>query len=109
MAGIDALKRSPGGDILLLGSPTLVRWLLSHDLLDEFVLLVFPVVVGSGPRLLEDMPVERVGLRLTDSRALESGALSLRYATAARPGPAGPHAGRAHAEPSREPILGFAR
>jgi len=82
-AGIDALKRSPGGDILLLGSPTLVRWLLSHGLLDELALLVFPVVVGSGPRLFEDMPVERVGLRLTDSRALESGTLSLRYATAA--------------------------
>jgi dihydrofolate reductase len=81
-AGIDALKRSPGGDILLLGSPTLVRWLLSRGLLDELVLTVFPIVVGSGPRLFENMPTERVGLRLTDSRALASGALSLHYAPA---------------------------
>jgi len=81
-AGIDALKRSPGGDILLLGSPTLVRWLLSRGLLDELALTVFPILVGSGPRLFQDMPAKRVGLRLTDSRALASGALSLRYAPA---------------------------
>lgn len=71
-----ALKRSPGGDVLLLGSPTLVRWLLSRGLLDELVLTVFPIVVGSGTRLFQNMPAERVGLRLTDSRALTSGALA---------------------------------
>jgi len=38
--------------------------------------------VGSGTRLFENMPAERVGLHLTDSRALASGALSLRYAPA---------------------------
>lgn len=81
-AGIDALKRSPGGDVLLLGSPTLVRWLLSRGLLDELVLTVFPIVVGSGTRLFQNMPAERVGLRLTDSRALTSDALSLRYTPA---------------------------
>jgi len=81
-AGIDALKRSPGGDVLLLGSPTLVRWLLSRGVIDELALTVFPIVVGSGTRLFENMPAERVGLHLTDSRALASGALSLRYAPA---------------------------
>lgn len=79
-AALEALKRSPGGDVLLLGSPTLVRWLLSRGLLDELVLTVLPIVVGSGPRLFEDMPCERLGLRLTESRALASGALSLTYA-----------------------------
>ncbi|WP_380168913.1 dihydrofolate reductase family protein [Jannaschia sp. R86511] len=81
-AGVRALKRSPGRGILVLGSPMLVRWLLAHGLLDELALTVFPIVVGSGPRLFQDMPAERVGLRLTEHRALASGTLSLRYTPA---------------------------
>ncbi len=72
----------PDSPVLLLGSPTLVRWLLSRGVIDELALTVFPIVVGSGTRLFENMPAERVGLHLTDSRALASGALSLRYAPA---------------------------
>jgi len=45
-------------------------------------LTVFPIVVGSGPRLFQNVPAKRIGLRLTDSRALASGALSLRYSPA---------------------------
>ena len=45
------LKEQPGGEIHVSGSGNLVQTLLRHDLVDEFVLLVFPVLVGPGKRL----------------------------------------------------------
>ena len=42
------LKQQPGKDIMVPGSPTLVRWLLRNDLLDELHFSVFLIVVGSG-------------------------------------------------------------
>lgn len=48
---ITALKEEAGRNINVSGSATLVRWLLSEDLLDELHLLVFPVVMGTGMRL----------------------------------------------------------
>jgi dihydrofolate reductase len=45
------LKERPGGEIHVSGSGNLVQTLLRHDLVDEFVLLVFPVLVGPGKRL----------------------------------------------------------
>lgn len=65
--------------MLVLGSPTLVRWLLANDLLDELNIAVLPIVVGGGPRLFDEMPASRVPLALAGSAALGSGALELRY------------------------------
>lgn len=48
---IRALKDEDGTDIAVSGSPTLVRWLLGEKLLDELMLLVYPVVVGHGATL----------------------------------------------------------
>ncbi|GAA0899969.1 dihydrofolate reductase family protein [Pseudonocardia zijingensis] len=45
------LKEQPGGEIHVSGSGTLIQTLLRHDLVDEFVLVVFPVLVGPGKRL----------------------------------------------------------
>jgi dihydrofolate reductase len=45
------LKEQPGGEIHVSGSGNLVQTLFRHDLVDELVLLVFPVVVGPGKRL----------------------------------------------------------
>jgi dihydrofolate reductase len=42
------LKRQEGGNIAVLGSGELVRALLAYDLVDEFFLVVFPLVLGSG-------------------------------------------------------------
>jgi len=54
-------------EILLNGSPTLVRTLLDNDLVDEYRLMVFPVVLGHGKRLFPDGPT--VGaLELVDSK-----------------------------------------
>src|ERR1700740_2231596 len=48
------LKARPGGDILVAGSAQLVRTLLDNDLVDEYRLMVFPIVLGRGKRLFHD-------------------------------------------------------
>src|SRR5919108_2956445 len=48
------LKEGPGGTISVLGSGNLVQTLLAHDLVDEFGLIVSPLVIGSGKRLFRD-------------------------------------------------------
>ncbi len=50
---VSKLKRQDGKDILVYGSATLVGALMEHDLVDEYRLMVFPVVVGSGRKLFE--------------------------------------------------------
>ncbi|WP_158228318.1 dihydrofolate reductase family protein [Pseudonocardia sp. MH-G8] len=81
---IAQLRAESEGNVLVLGSPTLVRWLLANDLLDELNVTVLPIVVGEGPRLFDDMPTQRLALRLTGSEALRSGALELQYAPTTR-------------------------
>jgi len=73
------VRRESEGDVLVLGSPTLVRWLLAEGLLDELSMFVLPILVGAGTRLFEQMPAKRVPLRLEESTTLRSGALALRY------------------------------
>lgn len=82
------LKRMPGEEILVLGSPTLVRWLLGQGLLDELNVIVLPIIVGSGERLFpesSEASLSRVGLKLTGSRVLGSGVLSVTYTPATAP------------------------
>src|SRR5207248_7737915 len=62
------LKQQPGRNINMSGSNTLLRWLLDQGLLDELHLLVFPVVVRSGKRLLEGEG-EPATMNLAESRA----------------------------------------
>jgi dihydrofolate reductase len=75
------LKAQPGKDLLVVGSATLMRWLLREGLLDELQLLVFPVVLGSGKRLF-DAPGDTVPLRLIDSATFETGVVYLTYTKA---------------------------
>lgn len=72
------LKEQPGKNILIPGSPRLVRSLLLGGLLDELSLMVNPIVVGSGMRLFDDV-TERVGLKLVESSTLSNGALAVTY------------------------------
>lgn len=78
-----ALKRQPGRDVLVAGSPTLVRGLLGRGLLDELNITILPIVVGSGDRLFPDattaQDLNRLRLTLASSSALRSGALELQY------------------------------
>lgn len=80
------LKAQPGKNILIPGSPTLVRSLLREGLLDELNLNVCPVVVGSGLRLFEGI-TEPVSLKLVDSKRLSTGVLGVTYQPASAPIP----------------------
>jgi len=76
--GVNALKATPGKNIGMTGSATLVRSLLEKGLLDELRLLVHPLVVGQGAKLFpEGSPP--VDLELVDSTAFSTGVLDLTY------------------------------
>jgi class 3 adenylate cyclase/dihydrofolate reductase len=72
------LKRQPGGDILLHGSAQLFNALAEADLIDEYRLMVFPVVLGSGTQLFGAFRNAR-HLRLVDTRTFKSGVTVLTY------------------------------
>jgi class 3 adenylate cyclase len=75
---ITRLKEQPGGDLLVYGSADLVDTLLEHDLVDEYRLLVYPVILGSGKHLFRD-GIDLHHLRLVDSRTFGSGVVLLTY------------------------------
>jgi dihydrofolate reductase len=72
------LKQQPGGDIAVIGSATLVQSLMHYDLIDEYRLLVHPIVLGSGKRLFPD-GVNMTALKLLEAKAFSSGIVLLRY------------------------------
>jgi dihydrofolate reductase len=74
---VRALKEQAGKNILTDGSSVLVHTLAEHDLVDEYSLLVYPVVLGSGKKLFPDQL--RVNLRLIEARPLPSGVVLMRY------------------------------
>jgi dihydrofolate reductase len=71
------LKQQPGQDILVAGSAALVQTLMQHDLVDEYRLLVHPVVLGGGKRLFPDG--SKNTLKLVEARAFGSGIVALSY------------------------------
>ena len=77
-AQVRTLKAKPGGDLMVFGSPDLVDELLRHDLVDEYRLQVYPVILGSGKRLFRDR-IDTHHLRLVESRAFSSGVVLLTY------------------------------
>ncbi len=80
---ISELKRQPGKDIVISGSGSLVRSLLTDGLIDELGLMIHPVVVGSGKRLFEEGG-ERIALELVDSKNFSTGVVYLTYRPAAK-------------------------
>jgi len=71
------LKEEPGKAIYVDGSSVLVHTLAQADLVDEYSLLVFPLVLGSGKRIFPDGLY--TGLKLTDTKSFPSGVVLLRY------------------------------
>jgi dihydrofolate reductase len=72
------LKQQPGKDMVVIGSGELVQSLRRHNLVDTYVLLIHPLVLGSGRRLFPDgAPLAR--LRLIDTKATTTGVLVATY------------------------------
>jgi dihydrofolate reductase len=77
-ASVARLKRDLDGDLVILGSGELVRSLLRDELVDRFILLIHPLVLGAGQRLFDDarMPVR---FELADTRTTSTGVLVATY------------------------------
>jgi dihydrofolate reductase len=76
-AEVAELKEQPGQDLLIYGSGDLVDELTRHRLIDEYRLMLHPVIVGSGKRLFNGL--EEIPLRLADTTATETGVVVLTY------------------------------
>jgi dihydrofolate reductase len=79
VAEIARLKAEPGGDLLVEGSCQLARTLIEHGLVDDYRLMVFPIVLGAGKRLFPDAMGAPATLTLTDSTTVGDGILLLTY------------------------------
>lgn len=75
---VRALKKQPGKNISIDGSSQLVHTLARNDLIDEYSLLVYPLMLGSGKKLFPDGL--RTNLRLVESRPFPTGVVLMRYA-----------------------------
>jgi dihydrofolate reductase len=72
------LKEEPGGDLNVMGSGQLLQTLMRHDLVDEYLLLIHPLVLGTGLRLFEDGGPP-ASLHLVDSEVSTTGVLIATY------------------------------
>jgi dihydrofolate reductase len=70
--GIAELKKGEGADLQVHGSGNLVQTLMRHNLVDQYRLWVFPLVIGSGKRLFADGTIP-AGLKLVDSKVSTTG------------------------------------
>jgi dihydrofolate reductase len=83
-AAIGELKAKPEGELQVHGSGNLIRWLVDNHLVDEIILLTYPVVVGQGTRLFADNGPD-TALDLVDSRAFPNGITLQVYRPTGRP------------------------
>lgn len=83
-AAIRELKARPGGELLVVGSVALARWLLEQDLVDRIDLVQFPVLVGEG-RPFFPVPGHDHALELESHRAFDTGVVAHTYRVGGRP------------------------
>ena len=75
---VERLKGEPGGDIWVIGSWNLAQTLVRHDLVDEYNLWTFPILVGRGKRLFDEGTVPSC-LHLLETRTSRTGVVISRY------------------------------
>jgi dihydrofolate reductase len=80
--GVRALKQQDGPELQVHGSANLIQTLLKHGLIDEFRLLIFPLVLGEGKRLFDGGTVP-AGLELASSQVSSSGVIMASYRSGA--------------------------
>lgn len=74
------LKQQSGGNILVSGSAVLIQTLIQNNLIDEYRLLVYPIVLGGGKHLFQ--PGTQASLKLIESKSFDSGVTFLHYESA---------------------------
>jgi dihydrofolate reductase len=79
MDAVAKLKEQQGKDLVVLGSGELVGSLMQRNLVDQFVLLIHPLVLGSGRRLFADGAAS-ARLRLVDTKPTTTGVVIATYA-----------------------------
>jgi dihydrofolate reductase len=77
-AAVEKLRAAPGGEIRVWGSTELIKTLAQHDLIDEYRLVVYPLVLGTGKKLFSD-GFALTRLTLVETRALQSGVVVNTY------------------------------
>jgi dihydrofolate reductase len=76
---IETIKRQPGKDMIIYGSGSIVSQLTQHGLIDEYLFVVCPVLLGKGQALLSGTGLSKRS-RLLEARPLPSGDITPRYA-----------------------------
>ncbi|MEU4746666.1 dihydrofolate reductase family protein, partial [Actinosynnema sp. NPDC023658] len=76
--GVAKLKEQPGGDLVVYGGRGLTQTLLDHDLVDEYRVMLHPVLLGKGRTIFED-GARRVDLELVDTTVIPPGVVVLTY------------------------------
>jgi dihydrofolate reductase len=79
-AGVRALKEEDGPELQVHGSANLIQTLLEHGLVDEFRLMIFPLVLGQGKRLFDGGTIP-AGLELTRSQSSSAGVIIATFRT----------------------------
>ena len=77
VAEVTRLKNQPGGNLLVEGSAQLVQTLVAHDLVDEYRLMIFPIVLGAGKRMFLSSVPQPSTLAVTNSQTVGSGVVLL--------------------------------
>ena len=77
-AAVSLLKAENVGDILVAGSHTLLQTLKANNLIDEYRMMVFPVVLGSGMKMFDETP-ERMELALIGTEVFKCGVVEMRW------------------------------
>lgn len=77
-AAVAALKETVEGEILVQGSRTLIATLKAHDLIDRYRMMVFPIVLGSGFRLFDEVP-QAMQMTLTDVQRFDDAAMVMTF------------------------------
>ncbi|MFN8440541.1 MAG: dihydrofolate reductase family protein [Caldilineaceae bacterium] len=74
---IGRLRAQPGGNLLISGSGTLINYLMEQNLIDEYRLLIYPIVLGKGQRLFPKGTAAK--LKLVESQRFSSGVIATVY------------------------------
>ncbi len=79
VAAVRAMKKESGGEMVILGSGSLVAQLAGQGVIDEYQIIVTPVVLGQGRTLFEGLKQPPLSLKLTKSRIFQNGKVLLSY------------------------------